>query len=147
MLGNIGETKDLSQEELAHRADIDRTYISSLERSRYAASIDVVDRLARVLGVEAADLLQRPARSRRRTQLISSLSKINPLRPCDRPLRTHRSLAPAFDRRRRMGVPLPSVGSRAIARQRCRATEPPVASRPIRVTPAHAELAARLGAQ
>ena len=36
----------LSQEELAHRSDIDRTYISSLERSVYAASIDVVDRLA-----------------------------------------------------------------------------------------------------
>ncbi len=50
----------LSQEELAHRAKIDRTYISALERSVYAASIDVVDRLARVLGVEAADLLKRP---------------------------------------------------------------------------------------
>ena len=32
----------LSQEELAHRADIDRTYISALERSVYAAGIDVV---------------------------------------------------------------------------------------------------------
>lgn len=50
----------LSQEELAHRADIDRTYISSLERCVYAAGIDVVDRLAHELGVEAADLLTRP---------------------------------------------------------------------------------------
>jgi transcriptional regulator with XRE-family HTH domain len=50
----------LSQEELAHRADIDRTYISALERRRYAAGIDVVDRLACELGVEAADLLRRP---------------------------------------------------------------------------------------
>ncbi|WP_299918435.1 helix-turn-helix transcriptional regulator [uncultured Roseobacter sp.] len=49
----------LSQEELAHRADIDRTYISSLERCQYAASIDVVANLARELGVEAADLLTR----------------------------------------------------------------------------------------
>ncbi len=49
----------LSQEELAHRAEIDRTYISALERSVYAAGIDVVDRLARELGVEAADLLRR----------------------------------------------------------------------------------------
>jgi transcriptional regulator with XRE-family HTH domain len=49
----------LSQEELAHRAEIDRTYISSLERSLYAAGIDVVDRLARELGIEAADLLRR----------------------------------------------------------------------------------------
>jgi len=50
--------KGLSQEELAHRADIDRTYISALERGKFAASIDVVDRLARALGVEPAALLQ-----------------------------------------------------------------------------------------
>lgn len=52
--------RGLSQEELAHRADIDRTYISSLERSVYNASIDVVDRLATVLGIEASELLRRP---------------------------------------------------------------------------------------
>lgn len=52
--------KGLSQEELAHLADIDRTYISSLERCVYNASIDVVQRLASVLGVEASDLLLRP---------------------------------------------------------------------------------------
>jgi transcriptional regulator with XRE-family HTH domain len=61
--------KRLSQEELAHRADIDRTYISAIERGVYAASIDVVDRLARELGVEAADLLRRPpAPTRKRHQ-------------------------------------------------------------------------------
>jgi len=53
------QAKGLSQEELAHRADIDRTYISSLERSVYNASIDVVDRLATVLGIEACELLKR----------------------------------------------------------------------------------------
>ncbi|MEQ1955137.1 helix-turn-helix transcriptional regulator [Mesorhizobium sp. CN2-181] len=47
----------LSQEELAHRAGIDRTYISALERCQYAAGIDVVDRLARELDVSASDLL------------------------------------------------------------------------------------------
>lgn len=51
----------LSQEELAHRAQIDRTYISSLERCVYAAGVDVVDRLAKALGVSAADLLTAPA--------------------------------------------------------------------------------------
>lgn len=59
-LRTLRQAQGLSQEELAHRAQIDRTYISSLERCIYAASIDVVDRLARVLGVEAADLLERP---------------------------------------------------------------------------------------
>jgi transcriptional regulator with XRE-family HTH domain len=48
----------MSQEELAHRAEVDGTYVSSLERCQYGASIDVVDRLARELGVEAADLLR-----------------------------------------------------------------------------------------
>ncbi|WP_441231930.1 helix-turn-helix domain-containing protein [Tardiphaga sp. 215_C5_N2_1] len=60
-LRKLRRVKGLSQEELAHRAEIDRTYISALERSVYAASIDVLDRLARVLGVEAADLLTRPS--------------------------------------------------------------------------------------
>ena len=56
----------LSQEELAHRSDLDRTYISSLERSVYAASIDVVDRLAAALEIQAADLLVRPPSARAR---------------------------------------------------------------------------------
>ncbi|QKD00666.1 helix-turn-helix domain-containing protein [Mesorhizobium loti] len=49
----------LSQEELAHRAELDRTNVSSLERSVYSASIDVVDRIANALNVEASDLLKR----------------------------------------------------------------------------------------
>ncbi len=48
----------LSQEELAHRADIDRTYVSSLERCQYAATVDVIEKLARELDVEASELLK-----------------------------------------------------------------------------------------
>ena len=59
-LRRLRHAKGLSQEELAHRADIDRTYVSSLERSVYAVGIDVLDRIARVLDVEASDLLKRP---------------------------------------------------------------------------------------
>jgi transcriptional regulator with XRE-family HTH domain len=59
-LRKFRQAKGLSQGELAHRAKIDRTYISALERSVYAASIEMVDRLARGLGVETADLLKRP---------------------------------------------------------------------------------------
>ncbi|MFT3723361.1 MAG: helix-turn-helix transcriptional regulator [Hyphomonadaceae bacterium] len=50
----------MSQEDLAHQAGIDRTYISSLERAQYAVSIDVIDRLAVALNVEPAELLMRP---------------------------------------------------------------------------------------
>ena len=60
-LRKFRRARGLSQEELADRAKIDRTYISAVERSVYAASIDVVDRLARGLDVEAADLLRRPS--------------------------------------------------------------------------------------
>lgn len=58
-LRTLRQAKGLSQEELAHRADIHRTYVSSLERSQYSATIDMVDSLARILGVQAADLLKR----------------------------------------------------------------------------------------
>jgi transcriptional regulator with XRE-family HTH domain len=44
---------------LAHRADLDRTYISSLERNVYSATIDVLDRLAVALSVEPGALLDR----------------------------------------------------------------------------------------
>ena len=57
------QAKGLSQETLAHEAGIDRTYISALERSQYSASITTVDKLAAILGLEAADLLRRPAKS------------------------------------------------------------------------------------
>jgi transcriptional regulator with XRE-family HTH domain len=49
--------KDMSQEELAHQAGIDRTYVSDLERKVYAASVDMLDALAKVLGTRAADLI------------------------------------------------------------------------------------------
>jgi len=62
-------TAGLSQEELARRAGVDRTYISALERSVYSASIDVVARLAAVLEVDAADLLARPERAARASPL------------------------------------------------------------------------------
>ncbi|MEP3073825.1 helix-turn-helix transcriptional regulator [Maricaulis sp.] len=52
------QSAGLSQEELAHRAGIDRTYVSALERCQYAASIDVVDGLARALAVQAYMLVK-----------------------------------------------------------------------------------------
>ena len=57
-LREIRLQRGLSQEELAHRADIHRTYVSSLERCQYSATIDMVETLARILNVEPADLLK-----------------------------------------------------------------------------------------
>jgi len=55
----------LSQEALAADADIDRTYVSALERSVYSASIDMIEKLAKVIGVEPSKLLERPVRSKK----------------------------------------------------------------------------------
>ncbi len=51
--------KGLSQEALADAAEIDRTYVSSLERKKYSASIDRLDKLAAQLGVETHVLLMK----------------------------------------------------------------------------------------
>ena len=47
----------LSQEALAAAAGLDRTYISLLERERYSVSIDTLESLAGVLGVEPHTLI------------------------------------------------------------------------------------------
>lgn len=49
--------RGLSQEALAHSAGTDRTYISSLERQRYSASIDMIEAIAKALDIEPVVLL------------------------------------------------------------------------------------------
>jgi transcriptional regulator with XRE-family HTH domain len=49
--------RGLSQEDLAHAAEFDRTYISSIERERYSLSIDKLEMLAHSLGVAPHELL------------------------------------------------------------------------------------------
>lgn len=46
-----------SQEDFAHDADLNRTYVSDLERGARNPTIRVVDRLAKALGVGLGDLL------------------------------------------------------------------------------------------
>ena len=60
-LKGLRQIQNLSQEDLADLAGIDRTYVSSLERSQYSATIDVLERLALALGVKPADLRGRGA--------------------------------------------------------------------------------------
>lgn len=50
--------QELSQEELAHRADMDRSYISDLERGKRNPSVKAVGRIADALGVPPDHLLQ-----------------------------------------------------------------------------------------
>lgn len=48
----------ISQEELAAKASLDRTYISSVERGHRNIGIDNIDKLARALNTEAFHLLR-----------------------------------------------------------------------------------------
>ena len=53
--------RGFSQEELAHECGINRTYLSSVERSERNVSIDNIARIADGLGVEAWRLLRCPS--------------------------------------------------------------------------------------
>jgi len=65
LLGEIGvqvrtirTSRGLSQEALAFDADIDRTYVSQIERARINPSLFVLHKIAKALGVSARVLLQ-----------------------------------------------------------------------------------------
>lgn len=58
-LRKLRQIKGLSQEDLAHRADITANYVSSLEREEYAVSVDVIERLAVALDIEPVEFFRR----------------------------------------------------------------------------------------
>ena len=51
--------RGLSQEELAHRAAVHQTYLSGVERGTRNPTIMVLDKIARALDLDPADLLRR----------------------------------------------------------------------------------------
>lgn len=54
----IRKQKGLSQEELAFRSGLHRTYISDIERGDRNVSVKNIDRIARALGVKPSELLE-----------------------------------------------------------------------------------------
>jgi transcriptional regulator with XRE-family HTH domain len=59
-LRRLRTERGVSQERLAADASVDRAYISELEREQGNASVDLLDRLAEVLGVGIGDFLVPP---------------------------------------------------------------------------------------
>lgn len=51
--------KELSQEELAARADVHQTYLSGVERGKRNASVLVLERIAKALSVDVAELFKK----------------------------------------------------------------------------------------
>jgi transcriptional regulator with XRE-family HTH domain len=62
----LREQKKWSQEELAAHAEIDRTYVSSLERGIYGASLDMVEKIAKAFDVDPTAMMLPPPSSKRR---------------------------------------------------------------------------------
>jgi transcriptional regulator with XRE-family HTH domain len=58
-LRRLRHERKLSQEELSFQAKVDRSYISQLETGVYSASVTMLAKLAKALGVEVSELLKR----------------------------------------------------------------------------------------
>ena len=67
-LRRLRNAKGVSQDELAHEANVSRSYLSQLEKGTFYASLNVVGRLSEALGVEPAELLKTPQKRISRVQ-------------------------------------------------------------------------------
>ena len=54
--------KGVSQEDLAHEAGINRSYMSKLEKGASYPGLEIIAKLATVLGCEPTDLIRLPPR-------------------------------------------------------------------------------------
>ena len=57
VLRELRKRKGLSQEKLAHEAEMERNYISLLERGKNSVSIKIIFKLAPVLGLPVAEFM------------------------------------------------------------------------------------------
>ncbi|MGV3529134.1 MAG: helix-turn-helix domain-containing protein [Flavisolibacter sp.] len=52
------KSQNLSQEELASKADLHRTYIGMIERAEKNITLSNIEKLAKALGIEVKDLFE-----------------------------------------------------------------------------------------
>lgn len=57
-LRRLRQVRNLSQEELADRAGINRNYVGMLEREQHAATIDMLEKLAVVLEADPIEFFR-----------------------------------------------------------------------------------------
>ena len=57
-LRRLRHERNVSQDALAYEAHVSRSYLNQLEKGFFYASLKIIGRLADVLDVEAAELLQ-----------------------------------------------------------------------------------------
>ncbi len=58
-LRRLRNAHGLSQEELADRAEVNRNYVGMLEREENAATVDMLEKLAGVMGVDPVEFFRR----------------------------------------------------------------------------------------
>jgi transcriptional regulator with XRE-family HTH domain len=61
-LRRIRHQRKLSQERLAHGAGVDRAYMSRVERAVTYVGLEIIGKLADVLGVDPVEFFRRPTR-------------------------------------------------------------------------------------
>jgi transcriptional regulator with XRE-family HTH domain len=62
-LRRIRHEREISQEGLAHEAEVDRAYMSRVERGVTHVGLEIIGRLAEVLEVDPAEFFRKPTRS------------------------------------------------------------------------------------
>ena len=65
-LRRLRHAKGISQEDLAYEADVNRTYLSKLEKGVSYPGLEIIAKLANALGIEPAELLELPTDESRR---------------------------------------------------------------------------------
>ena len=59
VIKQLREERGLSQQELADYSELDRSYISDMERGRYNPTLNTVYKLAEILKVKPNEILQK----------------------------------------------------------------------------------------
>lgn len=71
-LRRLRSERGISQERLAADAEVDRAYVSELERKKGNATVDLLDRLAAVIEVPLAEFFQEPEKGAKRPKPLES---------------------------------------------------------------------------
>ena len=67
-LRRFRHAKGISQEDLAYEADVNRTYVSKLEKGVSYPGLEIIAKLADALGIEPAEMLVLPPSKGKRTR-------------------------------------------------------------------------------
>jgi transcriptional regulator with XRE-family HTH domain len=65
-LRRLRHEKGMSQEDLAYEAEVDRSYLSQLEKGQFYVSLRIVERLTKALAVDATEFFKAPPKRKSR---------------------------------------------------------------------------------